>query len=149
MANLFKGPSADTKYQAYFHDNEALLEFRQLPIENTCLIYEKDEKHQAFIHTFKGEYYFPGFGNMKPGSITPGYSRDVVLQFHPIYKDDELPTAKNGRYNQGYLQSVATNRAALIATTAEIKGQSDKIINTLIILACGLGVIFGLVAALR
>lgn len=65
--------------QLYFYDDLSF-KFIKRELENSCLIEKAQEKIvRAWKHFFSNEYSFQGYKNISAGPVTPGFSRDIIL----------------------------------------------------------------------
>lgn len=122
------GNPNDKKYQFKIFDDHSF-DILSLETDGGLLIEKKDgEPVAAYEHRYNNEYWFPGYKDIPSGMITPGFSRDTLLELHPLLSDAEKPkTAININGMDNYVNTIAANRAKMLRAVPKVSWQFDKI----------------------
>jgi hypothetical protein len=142
------GNPNDKKYQFRIYDDHTF-DILSLETDGGLLIEKKDgEPVAAFEHRYNNEYYFPGYKDLQPGMITPGFNRDTLLELHPLLSDTEKPKEKVAILGPDtYVNNIAKNRAKMLRAVPKVSWQFDKItlgefwVSIILALCVGLRVI--------
>lgn len=122
------GNPNDKKYQFKIFDDHSF-DILSLETDAGLLIEKKDgEPVAAYEHRYNNEYFFPGYKDIPSGMITPGFSRDTLLELHPLLSNAEKPKEASAVIGvDTYINNIAVNRAKMLRAVPKVSWQFDKI----------------------